>query len=64
MGCCALGNCTDPNCRLCRVVGKLPQPRTLLEQQAKYAVPVAKKKTHSGKRKRKALEGMGLRRKA
>jgi hypothetical protein len=27
MGCCALGTCTDPGCRLCVVVAKLPQPK-------------------------------------
>lgn len=67
MGSCALGTCTDPNCRLCRVIGKLPQPQTLMERQGKYAVPVAKDKTRdprTTKRKRKTLDGMGLKRKA
>ena len=62
MGSCGLGTCLDPLCYLCRTVGKLSQPTTLLEHEAKYAVPVAKTKKQeprSKKSHRKALEPYG-----
>ncbi len=63
---CGLGTCTNPTCYLCTVIGRQPQPTTMLERQAKYAVPDASKKKpaqHPSQKKsnRKALEAPGLR---
>jgi hypothetical protein len=42
MACCALGTCDDPDCRLCRVIAKLPQPRMLqAADRGNYSEPAA-----------------------
>lgn len=63
---CGLGTCVSPLCYLCTVITKLPQPGTLMERQAKYAVPDLSRKKgakHPSQKKsrRKALEPSGLR---
>lgn len=43
-GCCGLGTCQKPDCYLCTVVAKLPQPEGTRERQSAYAVPDPSKK--------------------
>ena len=40
-GCCALGTCTDPACRLCTVIAKLEQPAQRGDRVTRYAEPAA-----------------------
>lgn len=58
-GCCALGTCTDPKCRLCTVTAKLPQPVWGQKEHAKFAEPVPRERPSRDPvftpRKRKAL---------
>lgn len=42
-GCCGMGTCTVPGCRLCTVIAKLPQPPTAMETAKKVSEKKAKR---------------------
>jgi hypothetical protein len=57
MGCCALGTCVDPDCYLCAVVAKLPQPESAAEREERKAANATRDgaPTLAGERKRKNI---------